>query len=108
YMLFVFKVRMDISVATGVAILALNSIVGFLFHSHLGGIGWEFLAFTAPGVLLGGFIGARSGRYIERRFSERGSENQGHSRLKLFFSIVILVDGVSILLYSYLRDMSLF
>ena len=35
-------------------------------HSILGGIPWDMLVFTLPGVLLGGYTGAKLGHYLER------------------------------------------
>jgi uncharacterized membrane protein YfcA len=108
YLLFVYPVRMEVAIATGVANLALDSISGFIIHIVAGGIRWDLLVFTAPGVLLGGFFGARAGRILEQRILRIASAKPSGplsiigSPLKLLFSIIILVDGASILADSYL------
>ena len=106
YLLFIYKVRMDISIGTGVAVLAVDSIAGLIFHSDLGGIPWELLVFTAPGVMLGGFFGARVGRFVEQKVlsPKPGLQpaKQGQSPLKWVFSLIVLVDGASILTNFYL------
>lgn len=106
YLLFVYKIRMDISIGTGVAVLAVDSIAGLIFHSDLGGIPWDLLVFTAPGVMLGGFFGARVGRFVEQKvLSPKSGDKpakQGQSPLKWVFSLIVLVDGASILTNFYL------
>ena len=106
YLLFVYRVRIDTSIGTGVAVLALDSILGLLIHSDLGGVPWSLLAFTVPGVLLGGFTGARLGRYLEKRPAQVDCSvsAQSGSSLKWLFSMVILIDGVSILGHSILMS----
>lgn len=107
YLLFVYRVRIEMAIATGVAILAINSVAGLFFHMHSGGIRWDMLAFTAPGVLLGGFCGARVGRHVEHQISKIADTNQDkyifftNSPLKLLFVAIILVDGTSILVNTY-------
>jgi uncharacterized membrane protein YfcA len=109
YLLFVYRVRIETAIGTGVAILALDSIAGLAFHVDAGGIRYDLLAFTVPGVLLGGFFGARMGRYLEQKmfsFSVMKAEGSkgffSNSPLKLLFSLIILVDGASILVNAYL------
>ncbi len=43
YLLFVYRIRIDVAIGTGVAVLAIDSIIGLLFHTHIGGIVWEYL-----------------------------------------------------------------
>ena len=112
YLLLVYRVRFAVAVATGVAVLAVCSVVAFACHIHLGGIVWQFLIFTVPGVLLGGAAGAKLGKtlnpWLVHRFSARAAgsfleslvSEQG-SGLKWLFSLVVLVDGVLILLHHY-------
>ncbi len=106
YLLFIYKIRMDISIGTGVAVLAVDSIAGLIFHSDLGGIPVDLLVFTAPGVVLGGFFGARVGRFVEQKVlnpkSGETPKKQGQSPLKWVFSLIVLVDGASILTNFYL------
>ena len=83
---------------------------GLIFHTSLGGIRWDLLVFTVPGVIMGGFWGARTGRYIEQRIiqkkhldsSSHGEELAYQSPLKWTFAIIILVDGLSILTHPLL------
>ncbi len=113
YLLLVYRGRFTVAVATGVAVLAVCSVVAFVCHINLGGIVWQYLVFTVPGVLLGGVAGAKLGRslspWLARRFSGRVAPGsllanlsceQG-SGLKWLFSLVVLVDGVFILVYHY-------
>jgi uncharacterized membrane protein YfcA len=99
YLLFVYGIRIEVSIATGVAILALDSVLGLAMHAYLGGIPWEFVMFTAPGVLVGGYTGARVGRYLEQRafIRDRPLGDYQYSPLKTIFLIIIFVDSVSIL-----------
>lgn len=103
YLLFVYGIRIEVSIATGVAILALDSILGLALHGVLGGIPWELLLFTAPGVLLGGYSGAKAGKFLEQRTRSLGivSPDFQHSPLKLLFAAIILVDSISILANHY-------
>jgi len=106
YMLLVYRIRTDAAIGTGVAALAIDSIIGLVFHTQIGAIKWEFLAFTVPGVILGGFFGARMGKIIEERaliqHAQRPESDEiNHSPLKWLFAIVILLDGVVILVHSY-------
>ncbi|MEE8059158.1 MAG: sulfite exporter TauE/SafE family protein [Pseudomonadales bacterium] len=104
YMLLVYKVTIEVSIATGVAMLALNSVLGFIFHSSLGAMPWEFLAFTVPGAVLGGFFGARFGKFIENKFCKSKdiiSTGDKFPALKYLFAVIILVDGGWMLFYSY-------
>ncbi|BFM08953.1 sulfite exporter TauE/SafE family protein [Halioxenophilus aromaticivorans] len=113
YLLLVYRVRFTVAVATGVAVLAVCSVVAFVCHTQLGGIVWQFLLFTVPGVLLGGAAGAKLGKalspWLARKFSGRVAlggfwadlvSEQG-AGLKWLFSMVVLVDGVLILLHHY-------
>ncbi|WP_317930482.1 sulfite exporter TauE/SafE family protein [Halioxenophilus sp. WMMB6] len=109
YMLLAYRVKFQVSVGTGVAVLAVCSIAGLLFHINLGGIPWDYLIFTAPGVMLGGYTGAWIGRNIHRwrlKASQTAmalsDTTENSASLKWIFSIVVLIDGVSILVNHYL------
>ena len=110
YLMFVYRIRIETAIGTGVAILAIDSIAGLIFHTSLGGIHWDLLVFTVPGVILGGFWGARTGRYIEQRIIQKKQLDESshkeelayQSPLKWTFAIIILVDGLSILTHSLL------
>lgn len=106
YLLFVYRIRIEAAIGTGVAALALDSIAGFIFHTSLGGVIWEYLAFTVPGVILGGFFGARLARIVEEMTHLRRSQRSdtvltNHSPLKWLLAGVILVDGAAMLVQSY-------
>ncbi|MEW8026939.1 MAG: sulfite exporter TauE/SafE family protein [Candidatus Thiodiazotropha sp.] len=106
YLLFIYRVRIDSAIGTGVAVLAFNSLVGLFFHIHLGGIPWEYLIFTAPGVIIGGYFGANIGRRLESRGNTVSSLDypivkRKISPLKLLFASVILVDCVVMLAQTY-------
>ena len=99
YLLFFYRLRLDIAIGTGVAVLAVSSIAGLMFHLHLGGIPLELLAFTVPGVILGGRYGAKMAKHIESEFKQSASHNIiKKSPLKLIFAVVILIDCIVILL----------
>ncbi len=100
YLIFVNRVRFDYAIATGVAALALCSILGFALHSGLGDIPWEYLVFTAPGVIIGGRYGAKVGRYFEALVVNRKLSMKG-SPLKWLFTGVVLIDGVVMLVQAY-------
>lgn len=100
YLLFVYKVRIQTAIATGVATLALDSILGLCFHAQLGGIRWDYLIFTAPAVIIGGRYGARIGKYVESREDENGG-GSNYSPLKWAFVAVVLLDGIGMLAYVY-------
>ena len=106
YLLFVYRLRIELAIGTGVAVLAIDSIAGFIFHSHLGGIPWEYLIFTAPGVIFGGFFGARLGIFLEEKVRIRRAKKSytiltehSHSPLKYLFAIIILLDGIIMLVF---------
>ncbi len=106
YLLFVYRVRVESAIGTGVAVLAFDSLAGLLFHTHLGGILWEYLVFTAPGVVLGGFFGATMGRHIEDRGKRRRQHRtveveRPNSPLKWLFASVILLDSMVMFAQSY-------
>jgi len=69
--------------------LAANAIVGFLFHSYLGGIPWELLFFTAPAVI----IGARTFVLVVKSFNN-------HTIIKVIFAIIALIDGLVMAIHS--------
>lgn len=103
WLLFRMKESVVKSVATGVAVLAICSISGFVFHMYEGGIIWEYLIFTAPGVLLGGRAGALVGKAMAGFKKPKEKEEQQHQEggagfgLKLFVALVILADGVVVI-----------
>ena len=99
YLLFFYRLRLDIAIGTGVAVLDVSSIVGLMFHLHLGGIPLELLAFTVPGVILGGRYGAKMAKHIEAEVKQSASRNIiKKSPLKLIFAVVILLDCIVILI----------
>ena len=99
YLLFFYRLRLDIAIGTGVAVLAVSSIAGLMFHLHLGGIPWELLAFTVPGVILGGRYGVKIAKHIELEVKQSASRNMiKKSPLKLIFAFVILIDCIVIFL----------
>ncbi len=103
YLLFFYRLRLDKAIGTGVAVLAVSSIAGFIFHTDLGGIPWELLMFTVPGVILGGRYGVIAAKYLESTFSQSDSKKLFQkSPLKFIFALVILVDCVVILLLEFL------
>ena len=84
------------AVTTGVGALAFCSILGFIFHADIGGIPWHYLAFTVPGVIIGGRVGAKLGTVL----SNVTAGNNSGLFLKILIAIVILADGVFVLLYK--------
>jgi uncharacterized membrane protein YfcA len=103
YLLFFYQLRLDKAIGTGVAVLAVSSIAGFIFHTDLGGIPWGLLMFTVPGVILGGRYGVIAAKYLESTFSQSDSKKLFQkSPLKFIFALVILVDCVVILLLEFL------
>lgn len=121
YLLLCYRLSFVRAVATGVAVLAACSLVGFVCHVELGGIPWVYLLFTVPGVLVGGALGAVIGRRASSSYKKEQPLRPkiavvGHSRLpsavtnilvtegaalKCLFSIVVLLDGAGILLHHY-------
>ena len=103
YLLFFYRLRLDIAIGTGVAVLAVSSIAGFIFHTDLGGIPWDLLLFTVPGVILGGRYGVKVAKYLESSVSQSSSDQLlKKSPLKLIFAVVILIDCIVILLSEFL------
>lgn len=99
YLLFFYKLRLDKAIGTGVAVLAVSSIAGLIFHTDLGGIPWELLIFTVPGVILGGRYGVKLAKYLESSVRQSHSEKLfKKSPLKFIFALVILVDCIVIFL----------
>ncbi|MEM9101434.1 MAG: sulfite exporter TauE/SafE family protein [Pseudomonadota bacterium] len=96
WLLFLCKIRIEKAIATGVASLAICSILGFISHIFLGGIPWAMLMFSAPAVLAGGYTGAKLGAYLEKRHQTR---NSSLSPLRLIFVIILLIDSF-IMLYK--------
>lgn len=104
YLLFFYRLSLDIAIGTGVAVLAVSSMAGFLFHMNLGGIPWELLVFTVPGVILGGRYGVKFAKHLEQSVSQSTSEKiVKKSPLKLIFAMVILIDCIVILLFELLQ-----
>lgn len=103
YLLFFYKLRLDKAIGTGVTVLAVSSIAGFIFHTDLGGIPWELLMFTVPGVILGGRYGVIAAKYLESTLGQSSSDQLfKKSPLKFIFAMVILVDCMVILLLEFL------
>lgn len=96
WLLFKWRFSIAQSIATGVAALAFCSILGFIYHSFLGGIIWHLLVFTAPGVILGGRVGALFGA----RLAENKLHMDSGEKLKVFVASVILIDGIVVLVHS--------
>ena len=102
YLLFFYRLRLDKAIGTGVAVLAVSSIAGLIFHFDLGGIPLELLAYTVPGVILGGRYGVKVAKYIESNIKQSGSKKLFQkSPLKLIFAAVILIDCIVILLSEF-------
>jgi uncharacterized membrane protein YfcA len=103
YLLFFYRLRLDKAIGTGVAVLAVSSIAGFIFHADLGGIPWELLMFTVPGVILGGRYGVIAAKYLESTLGQSSSDQLfKKSPLKFIFAMVILIDCMVILLLEFL------
>jgi len=103
YLLFLYRLKLDIAIGTGVAVLAVSSIAGFIFHIGLSGIPWDLLVFTVPGVILGGRYGVKMAKHLEASVRHSSSENMlKKSPLKLTFAVVILLDCIVILLSELL------
>lgn len=103
YLLFFYRLSLDKAIGTGVAVLAVSSIAGFIFHTDLGGIPWDLLLFTVPGVILGGRYGVKMAKYLESTVSQSSSDQLlKKSPLKLIFAVVILIDCIVILLSEFL------
>ena len=98
YLLFVYRLNVDVAIGTGVAVLAASSVAGFVFHIILGGIPWELLIFTVPGVILGGRYGAKLAKNLESKAGDTEGSIKTTSPLKLFFATVILIDCIVIFL----------
>lgn len=98
YLLFVYRLNVDVAIGTGVAVLAASSVAGFVFHIILGGIPWELLIFTVPGVILGGRYGAKLAKNLESKAGDTKGSIKTTSPLKLFFATVILIDCIVIFL----------
>ena len=99
YLLLVYRTRVETAIATGVAILAIDSILGFMLHIDLGGIPWDMLIFTIPGVVFGGYAGGKLGRsmdeYLLALLNERVRPTFHRiSPLRWFIIIVIAIDTV--------------
>jgi hypothetical protein len=99
YLLFIYRLKIEVAIATGVAVLAASSAAGLVFHSNLGGIPWELLLFTIPGVLVGGRAGAKIAKALERN-QEPDVDKQKNtmSPLKRVFAAVILLNCLAIFL----------
>lgn len=83
------------AIATGVATLAFCSVLGFLFHIGLGGITWHYLAFTAPGAVIGSQVGVFVGKRLAR--PRIGAKQPAGFSLKALVAAVIFIDGVVVL-----------
>lgn len=101
WLLFRHRVRIEKAIGTGVAALALCSIMGMVLHTSrdFAAFPWEYLAFTAPGVALGGFSGARAARWLEAKMLAQGKR----SPLKVIFAVVVLLDGIVMLAHVHMH-----
>ena len=97
WLLFRHRLKIETAIGTGVASLALSSVIGFLFHMNASDFPWILLAFTVPGVLFGGFAGARGGRWLEAKMESLGKK----SPLKITFAVVVFLDGLIMLIQTY-------
>ena len=110
FLLFVYRIRIESAIGTGVAMLALDSVAGLIFHTQIGGIVWEYLIFTIPGVLVGGAFGARLGRAIEAIINEKQqtmslcATPNHQSPLKWLFAVIIAIDGMAMLLQNHIAS----
>jgi len=107
YLLFVYRLRIETAIATGISVLALDSVIGLILHIDLGGIPYEFLIFTVPAVIIGGWYGARVGIFLENVLfhspeKQVTSRKKNKSPLRWIFAGVILLDGSVMLIQSYL------
>lgn len=99
YLLFFYRLKLDVAIGTGVAILAISSMAGFFFHLTIGGIPWGLLAFTVPGVILGGRYGVKVAKFLEAGVKHANSDKLfKKSPLKLTFALVIFIDCIVIIL----------
>lgn len=96
WMLCKWRYSISQSIATGVAALAFCSVLGFAFHIQLGEIPWNMLLFTAPGVILGGRVGAALGK----RMADSTFLRSPGSLLKALVAVVIFVDGMVVLIFG--------
>ena len=103
WLLLLHRRRIEVAIGTGVVALAACSVLGFFLHAGLSYAGssgaafpWTYLAFTVPGVLVGGYAGARIGRRLEERARAGGRR----SPLKAIFAVVVLCDGIVMLWHA--------
>ena len=99
WLLFRHRTRIEKAIGTGVGVLALCSILGLVIHASTAGsdFPWTYLAFTAPGVILGGFCGARAARWIEPKMAAAGRP----SPIKIVFALVAFLDGLVMLFHVH-------
>lgn len=95
--------RPDRAIATGAAALAAMSVASFALFAARGEVPWDWLVFTAPGVVVGGRLGAVLGRRLEERWrlvGRRPAGWRGYSPLKAVFVGVVLANGLAMLALS--------
>lgn len=99
WLLFRHRVRVEKAIGTGVAALALSAIIGISLHAwrSFETLPWEYLAFTVPGVVLGGFSGARAAQWLEATMRAKGKR----SPLKIIFAVVVALDGIVMLIHVH-------
>lgn len=79
-----------VAVATSVFVLAVTAVVGAAIHALSATPVWYVVAWSIPGVLVGGSLGTRVGKYVPRDRMESG--------LGVVFGIVgVVVLGVELL-----------
>lgn len=79
-----------VAVATSVFVLAVTAVVGAAIHALSATPVWYVVAWSIPGVLVGGSLGTRAGKYVPRDRMESG--------LGVVFGIVgVIVLGVELL-----------
>ena len=87
---------LEVALASGVAVLAFCSVIGAGLHvGIIKSVPWNYLVYTIPGVLIGGYLGATTGRVICSCDNVNGWKFRIF--LKMSFSLVILADGIYIL-----------
>jgi hypothetical protein len=84
------RVPPRVAVATSVFVLAVAAVAGAVVHALTASPVWYVVAWSVPGVLIGGTIGSRAGKYVPSELMETG--------LGVVFALVgALVLGVELL-----------
>jgi uncharacterized membrane protein YfcA len=61
-----------VAVATSVFVLAVAAAAGALVHALTATPVWYVVAWSIPGVVLGGTVGTRAGKYVPSELMETG------------------------------------